>query len=132
MDPLHAPFEVATDDYTHIECYCPRCRMARMRPISWLPRISLGLTIAQLSERLRCAECGGQLHSAVVPLSFKWVTEREDRTPLGPLVEAGREDGALPQQKQRSGNACASYVKSIAPGALTALLNWRTLRDVRM
>ena len=22
-----------------------------------------GLTIAQLSERLRCAECGGQLHS---------------------------------------------------------------------
>ena len=26
-------------------------------------RISLGLTIAQLSARLRCAECGGQLHS---------------------------------------------------------------------
>ena len=26
-------------------------------------RISMGLTIAQLSERLRCAECGGQLHS---------------------------------------------------------------------
>jgi hypothetical protein len=23
----------------------------------------MGLTIAQLSERLRCAECGGQLHS---------------------------------------------------------------------
>ena len=29
----------------------------------WLPRISMGLTIAQLSERLRCAECGGHLHS---------------------------------------------------------------------
>lgn len=29
----------------------------------WLPRISMGLTIAQLSERFRCAECGGQLHS---------------------------------------------------------------------
>ena len=28
-----------------------------------LPRISMGLTIAQLSERLRCAECGAQLHS---------------------------------------------------------------------
>ena len=42
---------------------CPRCRAIRLRPISWLPRISLGLTIAQLSARLRCAECGGQLHS---------------------------------------------------------------------
>ena len=31
--------------------------------MSWLPRISMGLTIAQLSERLRCAECAGQLHS---------------------------------------------------------------------
>ena len=31
--------------------------------MGWLPRISLGLTIAQLSERLRCADCGGQLHS---------------------------------------------------------------------
>ena len=28
-----------------------------------VPRISLGLTIAQLSLRLLCAECGGQLHS---------------------------------------------------------------------
>ena len=27
------------------------------------PRISMGLTIAQLSARLRCAECGGPLHS---------------------------------------------------------------------
>jgi hypothetical protein len=26
-------------------------------------RISMGLTIAQLSARLRCVECGGQLHS---------------------------------------------------------------------
>jgi hypothetical protein len=26
-------------------------------------RISLGLTVAQLSARLRCAECGGPLHS---------------------------------------------------------------------
>ena len=43
--------------------FCPRCRMTRLRPISWLPRISMGLTIAQLSERLRCAECGGQLQS---------------------------------------------------------------------
>jgi hypothetical protein len=27
------------------------------------PRISMGLTIAQLSARLRCVECGGPLHS---------------------------------------------------------------------
>ena len=64
MDPLHATIEeFAADGYTHVECFCPRCRMTWLRPISWLPRISLGLIIAQLSERLRCAECGGQLHS---------------------------------------------------------------------
>ena len=61
MDPLHTTIEeFAADGYTHVECYCPRCRMTRLRPISWLPRISMGLTIAQLSARLRCAECGGQ------------------------------------------------------------------------
>jgi hypothetical protein len=63
MDPLHAIEEFAAEGFTHIECHCPRCRMTRLRPISWLPRISMGLTIAQLSARLRCAECGGQLHS---------------------------------------------------------------------
>jgi len=64
MDPLHATIEeFAADGYTHVECFCPRCRMTRLRPINWLPRISMGLTIAQLSERLPCAECGGQLHS---------------------------------------------------------------------
>ena len=60
MDPLRATIEeFAAEGFTHIECHCPRCRMTRLRPISWLPRISMGLTIAQLSERLRCAECGG-------------------------------------------------------------------------
>src|SRR5262247_3794556 len=64
MDPLHATIEeFAADGYTHIECYCPRCRMIRLRPISYLPRISLGLTIAQLSARLRCFESGGPVHS---------------------------------------------------------------------
>jgi hypothetical protein len=59
MDPLHATIEeFAADGYTHVDCYCPRRRMTRLRPISWLPRISLGLTIAQLSARLRCAEGG--------------------------------------------------------------------------
>jgi hypothetical protein len=53
----------AAEGYTHIECSCPRCRMIRLRPMDWLPRISMGLTLAQLSERLRCADCGGQLHS---------------------------------------------------------------------
>jgi hypothetical protein len=64
MDPLQATIEeFAADGYKHVECFCPRCRMIRLRPISFLPRISLGLTIAQLSARLRCAECGGPLHS---------------------------------------------------------------------
>ena len=31
--------------------------------MSWLPRISIGLTVAQLSERLRCAKCGGPVQS---------------------------------------------------------------------
>ena len=64
MDPLHATIEeFAADGFTHIECHCPRCRVTRLRAISWLPRISMGLTIAQLSERLRCADCGGPLLS---------------------------------------------------------------------
>jgi hypothetical protein len=64
MDPLNATIEdFATDGYTHVQCYCSRCRMMRLRPISWLPRISMGLTIAQLSARLRCADCGGPLRS---------------------------------------------------------------------
>jgi hypothetical protein len=36
---------------------------SRLRPMNWLPRIAMGLTIAQLSERLRCAECGGPVQS---------------------------------------------------------------------
>ena len=41
MDPLHATIEeFAAEGFTHVECYCPRCRMIRLRPISWLPRIS--------------------------------------------------------------------------------------------
>jgi hypothetical protein len=45
-DPLHATIEeFAADGHTHIECHCPRWRVIRLRPISWLPRISLGLTI---------------------------------------------------------------------------------------
>ena len=64
MDPLSATIEeFATEGFTHVECFCPRCRATRPRPISWLPRISMGLTITQLSAGLRCAECGGQVHS---------------------------------------------------------------------
>ena len=59
MDPLHATIEeFAADGYTHVECYCPRCRMTRLRPISWLPRISMGLTIVQLSASLGEANGG--------------------------------------------------------------------------
>src|SRR5262245_9356113 len=68
MDPLHATIEeFAADGFTHVQCYCPRCRVTR-RGHSWLPRISLGLTIAQLSARLRCAECGGQVLRSAVAL----------------------------------------------------------------
>ena len=64
MEPLHATIEeFAAEGFTHIECFCPRCRMTRLRPISWLPHISLGLTIAQLSARLRCASCGSSVQS---------------------------------------------------------------------
>ena len=43
IDALRATIEeFAAEGFTHIECYCPRCRMTRLRPISWLPRISMG------------------------------------------------------------------------------------------
>ena len=45
---------------------------------SWLPRISMGLTIAQLSARLRCAECGGP-----VTLVKPWRLEEVIGKPLG-------------------------------------------------
>src|SRR5689334_2168736 len=62
--PLHATIEeFAADGYTHVECFCPRCRVIRLRPMSWLPKISLGLTLDALARRLRCAECGGPLQS---------------------------------------------------------------------
>ena len=78
MNLLHATInEFVAAGFSHIECHCPRCRMTRLRPMSWLPRISMGLTLAQLSERLRCAECGGQLHS-VKP----WRMEDAIGTPL--------------------------------------------------
>src|SRR5512143_3220767 len=64
MDLLHATIEeFAAEGYTHVECFCPRCRMIRLRPMSWLPKISMGLTLDQLAQRLRCAECGGPLLS---------------------------------------------------------------------
>jgi hypothetical protein len=64
MDPLHATIEeFAAEGYTYVECFCPRCRVIRLRPMSWLPKISLGLTLDALARRLRCAECGGPLQS---------------------------------------------------------------------
>jgi phage FluMu protein Com len=64
MEPLHATIEeFAAEGYTHVKCFCPRCRVIRLRPISWLPRISMELTLDALARRLRCAECGGSLQS---------------------------------------------------------------------
>jgi hypothetical protein len=35
-DPLHATIEeFAAEGFTHVECYCPQCRMTRLRPISY-------------------------------------------------------------------------------------------------
>ncbi len=62
MDPLHATIEeFAGEGYTHVECFCPRCRVIRLRPIEWLPKISMGLTLEHLARRMRCAECAGPL-----------------------------------------------------------------------
>lgn len=92
MDSLHATIEeFAADGYTHIECFCPRCRMTRLRSISWLPRMSLGLTIAQLSARLRCAECGGQLQS-VKPWRMQDVLQAGGATGLETDLQAGQFD----------------------------------------
>ena len=44
MDPLNATIEeFAADGYTHVEANCPRCRVIRLRAISDLPKISMGL-----------------------------------------------------------------------------------------
>ena len=40
--------EFAADGFTHIQCRCPRCRMTRLRPIGWLPRISMVSVLALL------------------------------------------------------------------------------------
>ena len=46
MDPLHATIEeFASEGYTHVECYCPRCRVIRTQAVSWLPKISMSLAI---------------------------------------------------------------------------------------
>ena len=80
MDPLHATIEeFEAEDFTHIECHWPRCRVTRMRPMNWLPRILMGLSLAQLSERLRCAECGGGSVQSVKP----WRLDDVIGKPLG-------------------------------------------------
>ena len=55
--------EFAAEGYTHVECFCPRWRVIRLRRMSWLPRISMELTLDALARRLRCAECGGPSQS---------------------------------------------------------------------
>jgi hypothetical protein len=64
MNPLHATIEQFAARATRTSLVTARAvRMTRIRPMSWLPRISMGLTLDQLSRRLRCAECGGPLQS---------------------------------------------------------------------
>ena len=60
MDPLHATFEeFAADGFTQIECHCPRCRVTRLRPISWLP-IFGPYRRAALSTAALCSAALGQ------------------------------------------------------------------------
>jgi len=69
MDPLHATIEeFAAEGYTHIECHCPRFRMIRLRPISWLPRISMDLSRGAKMATLRRVIFFGLVLSAVVLL----------------------------------------------------------------
>ena len=51
MAPLQATIEqFAAEGFTHVECFCTR--VTRLRPISWLPRISMkrGLVRAAISR----------------------------------------------------------------------------------
>ena len=61
-DPLHATIEeFAAEGYMHIESSCPPSDQAAADRVA---ATNLdGLTLAQLSTRLRCAECGGPLLS---------------------------------------------------------------------
>jgi hypothetical protein len=62
MDPLHANIkEFSVEGYTHIECFCPPDHPAQANELA-SPNLD-GLTLAQLSMRLQCAECGGPLQS---------------------------------------------------------------------
>ena len=63
MDPLHATIEqFAAEGYTHVECFCPRCRVIRLGPMSWLPKnldgahcaINSQSDFAALSAAVRC------------------------------------------------------------------------------
>jgi hypothetical protein len=66
MDSLHATIEeFAAEGFTHVQCYCPRCRMMRLRPISWLPGAS------RLGIEARCGYAG------LIPMNeayLPWIT----------------------------------------------------------
>jgi hypothetical protein len=92
MDTLHATIEeFAADGYTHVKCYCSQRRIMRLRPIRWLPRISMGPTIAQLSARgekpgneaedrkFHELHCGLSCQAAV-PRHAYWIPKRAGMT----------------------------------------------------
>ena len=49
MPPLK---NFAREGFTHFECHCLTSSVTKWRPLKWRPRISMGLTLARLSERL--------------------------------------------------------------------------------
>ena len=85
MDPLHATTigEFAADGYTHIECFCPRCRVIRLRPISWLPRTRWASP--SLSFQHGCAARSAMARYTRQALAGG----QRDRQPLGTLITPG-------------------------------------------
>jgi hypothetical protein len=55
IDPLHATIEeFAANGYTHVECFCPRCRVIRLRSMSWGTEPPPGEALFAQHLRLEC------------------------------------------------------------------------------
>jgi hypothetical protein len=59
MDDPATIDEFAAEGYNHVSCHCLRAAGPECGRLAG----SMGLTLAQLSARLRCTECGGLLYS---------------------------------------------------------------------
>ena len=70
MNSLHATIEeFAADGYTQIECFCPRCRVIRLRPIGavqsvkpWRMEEMLGKPLGRRREKEEAPTVTGGAH----------------------------------------------------------------------